>query len=301
MESSPLAHFIDLVITGLAVGALYGLVALSISIIYAGLDIVHFAQGEILTMGAFFCWVLVYNQGLSMPAACLLAVAATVVVAVIIQRVVYNSILKFGGGFTVRGITFMVAGFGVSTVLQNLYWIIWNPMPKPFAFELGSPIVLGSIRLQPVYALILAVSMVLMIALAVFFKKTRLGLAVLAVSYNKPVSSLMGINVNRTMSVTFGLAAALTAAAGILIAPITFVQYNMGLVILQKAFCAAVIGGFGNVTGSILGGLILGVAESLGAGYISTGHKDMIGFIIMIVMLMIRPGGIFNFRVKQKA
>lgn len=296
-----LSHLIDLLITGLAIGALYGLVALSISIIYAGLDIVHFAQGEILTMGAFFCLVLSTTYGMGMPAAILLAIAGTVIVAVVIQRVIYNSILKFGGGFTVRGITFMVAGFGVSTVLQNLYWIIWNPMPKPFVIDLGPPIALGSIHLQPIYLLILAVATVLMIALAIFFRKTRMGLAILAVSYNKPVSSLMGINVNRTMSLTFGLAAALTAAAGILIAPITFVQYNMGLVILQKAFCAAVIGGFGNVTGSILGGLILGVAESLGAGFISTGHKDMIGFIIMIVVLMIRPGGIFNFRVKQKA
>lgn len=296
-----LSHLIDLVITGLAVGALYGLVALSISIIYAGLDIVHFAQGEILTMGAFFCLVLMTDFNLGMPVACVLAVLGTVLVSVVIQRTIYNSILKFGGGFTVRGITFMVAGFGVSTVLQNLYWIIWNPMPKPFVIDLGPPIILGSIRLQPVYMLILGVAMALMLALAVFFKKTRIGLAVLAVSYNKPVSSLMGVNVNRTMSITFGLAAALTAAAGILIAPITFVQYNMGLVILQKAFCAAVIGGFGNVTGSIMGGLLLGVAESLGAGFISTGHKDMIGFIIMIVMLMIRPGGLFNFRVKQKA
>ena len=295
------SHLIDLLITGLAIGALYGLVALSISIVYAGLDIVHFAQGEILTMGAFFCLVLSTTYGMGMPAAILLAIAGTVVVSVVIQRVIYNSILKFGGGFTVRGITFMVAGFGVSTVLQNMYWIIWSPMPKPFVIDLGPPIALGSIHLQPIYLLILVVATVLMIGLAIFFRKTRMGLAILAVSYNKPVSSLMGINVNRTMSVTFGLAAALTAAAGILIAPITFVQYNMGLVILQKAFCAAVIGGFGNVTGSILGGLILGVAESLGAGFISTGHKDMIGFIIMIVMLMIRPGGIFNFRVKQKA
>lgn len=294
-------HLLDLIITGLAIGALYGLVALSISIIYAGLDIVHFAQGEILTMGAFFCLILTTDYKLSLPVACVLAIAMTVVVAVIIQRTIYNSILKFGGGFTVRGITFMVAGFGVSTVLQNLYWIIWNPMPKPFTLDLGPPIPLGSIHLQPVYLLILAVATVLMAALAIFFRKTRMGLAILAVSYNKPVSSLMGINVNRTMSVTFGLAAALTAAAGILIAPITFVQYNMGLVLLQKAFCAAVIGGFGNVTGSILGGLILGVAESLGAGFISTGHKDMIGFIIMILVLMIRPGGLFNFRVKQKA
>ncbi len=294
-------HLLDLVITGLAIGALYGLVALSISIIYAGLDIVHFAQGEILTMGAFFCLVLSTDYKLGMPLACVLAVLLAVMVSVLIQRAIYNSILKFGGGFTVRGITFMVAGFGVSTVLQNLYWIIWNPMPKPFVLDLGPPIALGSIMLQPVYMLILVVATILMIALAVFFKKTRMGLAVLAVSYNKPVSSLMGVNVNRTMSVTFGLAAALTAAAGILIAPITFVQYNMGLVILQKAFCAAIIGGFGNVAGSIFGGLILGVAESLGAGFISTGHKDMIGFIIMIIMLMIRPGGLFSFRVKQKA
>ena len=291
----------DLIITGLAVGSLYGLIAISISIIYSGLDIIHFAQGEIFALGAFLCWF--FYQGLGIPIiwAAVLGIFCTVFFSVLLLRTIYNPILKMSGGFSVRGLTFVVAGFGASIILQNVYWLIWDPSPKPLKLELGDPLVLGELSIQPIYILIIEVSSVLMIALYIFFKKTKLGLAMKAVAYNKPIASLMGVNVNLVMGFTFGLAAALSGIAGILMAPIIYVQYNMGMILFMKGFCSAVLGGLGNVVGAILGGIILGVVESFGAAYISSAHKDMISFVILILVLMFSKHGLFATKTLQKA
>jgi branched-chain amino acid transport system permease protein len=141
----------------------------------------------------------------------------------------------------------------------------------------------------------------LMTALHVFLKKTRLGLAVRAVAGNKEIAALMGIDVGLTISVIFGVACALGAAAGVLVGPINYVQVLMGIGVLIKAFAAAVIGGFGSLPGAVLGGLLVGVTESLGAGYLSGNYKDIYAFILLIIVLMVRPAGMFGVIAKVKA
>ena len=290
----------DLLVVGVAVGAIYGLLALSVSIIYASLDIIHFAQGEIFTLGAFLGFFL-YTAGVPLVFAILLAAAVTCLIAVIVQKGIYNPILKLSGGFSVRGLTFVVAGFGMSAILQNSYWLLWGAVSKNYGANFGEKIAVGTMAIQPVYLVIMGVALLLMVLLALLFSRTKIGLAMKAVSYNKDISLLMGIDVNRVMSFSFGLAAVMSAVAGILSAQIIFVRYNMAMTLLLKAFSAAVIGGLGNVYGAMLGGVLLGIVETFGGSVIGAQYKDIISFIIMIGILMFKPSGLFATRVKQKA
>ncbi len=290
----------DLIIIGLSVGALYGLLALSVSLIYASLDIIHFAQGEIFTMGAFLGWIF-FTNNISFVPSLLLAVVCTSIIAVIIQRLIYKPILKMSAGFSVRGLTFIVAGFGMSIILQTVYWLLFGAVSKNYGADFGEMINLGNMSLQPIYIIVLVIATIMMILIHLLLKKTKIGLSMKAISYNKQISSLMGIDVDRVTSFAFGLAAAMSAVSGILSAQIIFVRFNMAAVILLKAFSAAVIGGLGNVYGSMVGGLLIGVIETVGGSVLGTEYKDVISFAIMILFLMFKPSGLFAFRTKQKA
>jgi branched-chain amino acid transport system permease protein len=290
----------DLIIIGLAVGALYGMLALSVSLIYASLDIVHFAQGEIFTMGAFFGWVFFTNKIPFIPSM-IMAVVLTSIIAVLMQRIIYKPILKMTSGFSVRGLTFIVAGFGMSIILQNVYWLIFGAVSKNYGADFGDMIKIGNMSMKPIYFIVLAVATLLMLGIHLMLKKTKIGLSMKAISYNKEIASLMGIDVDKVTSFAFGLAGAMSAIAGILSAQIIFVRYNMAAVMLLKAFSAAVVGGLGNVYGAMLGGVLIGVVETLGGSVLGTQYKDIISFAIMIIVLMVKPNGIFSFRTRQKA
>ncbi|MFO1281444.1 MAG: branched-chain amino acid ABC transporter permease [Burkholderiales bacterium] len=294
-------YFIDLVIVGLSIGMVYGLVAVGISLIYSGLDVVHFAHGEIYMLGAFIGYTLYTKLGPPFPVVLIGAMALTGLVGVVIERVFYRRILKSGGGYTVAGMAMVICGFGMSIILQNVAFLIWGPKPLPFPVTFGMPIEIGRVTLPAAYVWIVVAALTLMAALHVFLKHTRLGLAVRAVAGNKEIASLMGINVPLTISVIFGVACALGAAAGVLIGPINYVQVLMGIGILVKAFAAAVIGGFGSLPGAVLGGLLVGVTESLGAGYLSGSYKEIYAFVLLIVVLMVRPAGLFGVIAKVKA
>ena len=151
------------------------------------------------------------------------------------------------------------------------------------------------------YVWIVAAALVLMLTLNLLLKKTRIGLAMRAVAYNKDIAYLSGVNVPMMISLIFGIGCALGAAAGVLIGPINYVQVMMGIGVLIKAFAAAVVGGFGSLPGAILGGLLVGVVESLGAGFISGTYKDVYAFILLIVVLMVKPSGILGVEAKMKA
>ncbi len=213
----------------------------------------------------------------------------------------YRRILRGGGGYTVAGMAMVICGFGMSIVLQNVAFLIWGARALPFPVSYGMPIEIGNLTLPAAYVWIVLAALALMTALHVFLKKTRLGLAVRAVAGNKEIAALMGIDVGLTISVIFGVACALGAAAGVLVGPINYVQVLMGIGVLIKAFAAAVIGGFGSLPGAVLGGLLVGVTESLGAGYLSGNYKDIYAFILLIIVLMVRPAGLFGVLAKTKA
>ncbi len=292
---------IDLVIIGVSVGMVYALVALGISLIYSGLDIVHFAHGEIYMIGAFIGLTLYKTVGMPFIVAFVLAVILTGLVGVFIERVFYRRLTSGGGGYTVAGMGMVIAGFGMSIVLQNVAFLVWGPKPLPFPVAFGMPIEIGNLALPMSYLWIIVTALVLMFGLNLVLKKTMIGLAIRAVAYNKEIAYLSGVNVPLMISMIFGIACALGGAAGILIAPINYVQVQMGIGVLIKAFAAAVVGGFGSLPGAVLGGLLVGVVESLGAAFISGTYKDVYAFILLIVVMMVKPSGILGVAAKIKA
>ncbi|MCX7384217.1 MAG: branched-chain amino acid ABC transporter permease [Alphaproteobacteria bacterium] len=296
-----LDYFVDPIIIGVSIGMVYGLVALGISLIYSGLDIVHFAHGEIYMFGAFIGLTLFQKLALPYVPTLLLAIVLTGLLGMFIERVFYRRLTSGGGGYTVAGMAMVVSGFGMSILLQNIAFLIWGPKALPFPVPHGMPIEIGDLALPMSYVWIIGTALVLMTALHLVLKKTMIGLAMRAVAYNKDIAYLSGINVPLMISLTFGVACALGAAAGVLIGPINYVQVQMGIGILVKAFAAAVVGGFGSLPGAVLGGVLVGVVESLGAGFISGTYKDVYAFVLLIIVLMVRPAGILGVSIKMKA
>ena len=289
------------ILFGVTIGVVYGIVALGISLIYSGLDIVHFAHGELYMFGAFFGLVFTQTMGFPYPVALVLAMLCAGVLGMGIERVFYRRLTKSGGGYTVAGMGMIICGFGMSIVLMNVAFLIWGAAAEPFPVDLGMPYQFGDIALPKSYALTAVVAVCLMIILHYFLKKTKAGLAVRAVAANKDIASLMGINVPRIISLIFGLACGLAAAAGVLIGPLQSVQVEMGYLMLLKAFAAAVVGGFGSLPGAIVGGIIVGITENLGAAYISASHKDIYAFLLLILVLMFKPSGLFGVVARVKA
>ena len=289
------------ILFGVTIGVVYGIVALGISLIYSGLDIVHFAHGELYMFGAFIGIFFSQTMGFPYPVALVLAMLCAGVLGMGIERVFYRRLTKSGGGYTVAGMGMIICGFGMSVVLMNVAFLIWGAAAEPFPVDLGMPYQFGDIALPKSYALTAVVAVCLMIILHYFLKKTKAGLAVRAVAANKNIASLMGINVPRIISLIFGLACGLGGAAGVLIGPMQSVQVDMGYLLLLKAFAAAVVGGFGSLPGAIVGGIIVGITENLGAAYISASHKDIYAFLLLILVLMFKPSGLFGVVARVKA
>ena len=289
------------IIFGVTIGVVYGMVALGISLIYSGLDIVHFAHGEIYMFGAFFGLVLAKDMSIPYPAALIGAMILAGLMGMLIERVFYRRLTRSGGGYTVAGMGMIICGFGMSVALMNVAFLIWGADAKPFSINLGMPLQISNISIPQSYLLTAVVSFALMGLLHFFLKYTKIGLAVRAVAQNKDIAYLMGINVPVFISLIFGLACALAAAAGVLIGPMQSVQVEMGYLMLMKAFAAAVVGGFGSLPGALLGGILVGIFENLGAAYISPSHKDIYAFLLLILVLMIRPSGLFGIEAKVKA
>ncbi|MDP6204758.1 MAG: branched-chain amino acid ABC transporter permease [Deltaproteobacteria bacterium] len=289
------------IIFGVTIGVVYGMVALGISLIYSGLDIVHFAHGEIYMFGAFFGLVLAKDMSIPYPAALIGAMILAGLMGMLIERVFYRRLTRSGGGYTVAGMGMIICGFGMSVALMNVAFLIWGADAEPFSIDLGMPLQIADIYIPQSYLLTAVVSFALMGLLHFFLKYTKIGLAVRAVAQNKDIAYLMGINVPVFISLIFGLACALAAAAGVLIGPMQSVQVEMGYLMLMKAFAAAVVGGFGSLPGALLGGILVGIFENLGAAYISPSHKDIYAFLLLILVLMIRPSGLFGIEAKVKA
>ncbi|MGB2262453.1 MAG: branched-chain amino acid ABC transporter permease, partial [Candidatus Puniceispirillaceae bacterium] len=202
------------------------------------------------------------------------------------------------------GMGMIICGFGMSVALVNVAYFIWGAEAEPFRANLDYIPRLsfpGDIEVPESYVLTAIISVALMAALHYFLRHTKTGLAVRAVAHNKDIAYLMGINVPLMISLIFGLACGLAAAAGVLIGPMQSVQVEMGYLMLMKAFAAAVVGGFGSLPGAILGGIMVGVFENLGAAYISPSHKDIYAFLLLILVLMFKPSGLLGVEAKVKA
>jgi branched-chain amino acid transport system permease protein len=273
---------------GLTAGAIYALVALGFSIIFNASRVINFAQGEFVMIGGMSA-VSLLQAGAPMP----LAIAGAVLIAVLVGLALAQLALESSRGSSV--VTLIIITIGASIFLRGLAQLVWDKKLHALPpFSGDRPIQLWGATLLPQSLWVLSVTLAVVVALSAFFGHTRLGKAMLATSHNRLAAQLAGIDVRSVMLASFALAAALGAIAGVLIAPITFTSYDIGIMLGLKGFAAAILGGLGNFPGAVVGGLVLGLLESLGAGYLSSAYKDVIAFAIILIVLFFRPDGILG-------
>ena len=273
---------------GLTAGAIYALVALGFSIIYNASRVLNFAQGEFVMIGGMSAVSLV-GAGAPMPVAIVGAVAISAVVGLLLER------LAVGRARNADVVTLVIITIGASIFLKGLAQLVWDKSIHPLAPLSGDkPIALFGATILPQSLWVLGVTVLIVIALSWFFNRTLYGKAMLATSYNRLAAQLVGVEVRRVLFASFGLAAALGAIAGVLVAPITFTSYDIGVMLGLKGFAAAILGGLGSFPGAIVGGLVLGLFENLSAGYVSSAYKDVIAFAIILAVLFFRPDGLLG-------
>jgi branched-chain amino acid transport system permease protein len=284
---------VHVLVSGLATGSIYALMALSLVIIYNATRTLNFAQGEMLMVSAFVAWTSYTSFGLPLAVALLVAVAASALLAFGIERVIIRR------SISATHWDVLIITLGLSLMLRAGAGMVWSHDDFPFPAFFGSrPLAVGAVRLAPTSLGIIGASLVIMLALYLLFTFTRLGRAMRAVAQNQNAARLMGISVERVYSASWVLAAVVGAIAGVLIAPVVFVSTKMGIVVIN-GFTAAVLGGFGSMPGAVLGGMLLGVIENLAPLYLPTGIRYAVPFLLLIGILVIRPSGLLG-RVERR-
>lgn len=291
-----LAINLQILFSGLAVGAIYSLVALGFVLIIRATNVVNFAQGDFAMLGAFAMMTMLTLFKLPYWLSFLLALAV---------MTVFGVIFNYGVYYPLRNRSFLpviISTLGASIFLQNTVLAVFGPQAQPLekVFK-SSGFEVGGVFLDSQYLVILAVTVVAVVFQYFLFEHTLLGKKLQATSQDKDMARLLGIPVAGMIAITFIYSATLGGLAGILIGPVLFVSIGMGSIIALKAFSATIIGGFGDVTGAIVGGLLLGVVESFAGAYISVPYKDAFGFLLLFIFLLIRPQGIFGEKISEKA
>jgi branched-chain amino acid transport system permease protein len=284
--------FLQFLLSGITIGSLYALTAIGFTVIYNCTQVVNFAQGEFVMLGAMIAAVLVNHGHVPLWAACVIAVVAVTIVG----GLTAGSILRPLRTGTV--VTLIIITVGASILFRGVAMLLWGkeairlpPEYKDHFIRIGQ----ASINLQSVWVMLTTV--VLVILLWLFYKYTMIGRAMRACASCKPGAKLVGININRMTIMSFALGAGVGALGGVVIFPIPGASYDMGTMYGMKGFCAAILGGLGNFTGGIIAGVTLGVLESMATGYAPSGYggyKDAIAFIILLIILFVRPQGVFG-------
>ncbi len=292
-------------INGLVLGSIYALVALGYTMVYGILELINFAHGEMVMIGAMVALTIIQmlaGSGLPGPfivlAGLAAAIPACVIVAFTVERVAYRPLRH------APRLAPLITAIGVSILLQNLAAIIWGKQYIPLSGVLTvTPFQIGGATMTNLQVFIILLSAALMAALLWVVKKTRLGRAMRATAQNKEVAGLMGVNIDQIISITFMIGAAMAAVAGVMVTSYySQAHYYMGFMLGLKAFTAAVLGGIGNLGGAMLGGLLLGIIESLGAGYIGditggllgSNYQDIFAFFVLILVLIFKPSGLMG-------
>ena len=289
-------QLLQIIISGIAQGCIYGLIALGFVLIYKATETVNFAQGELMMLGAFCGLALMSFAGFPFWLAVLSAIAAMALFGIALERVVIRPILgqpafsvvmlTIGIGYVTRGLVTMIPTIGTET----------HTLEVPYKDQAWN---LGALVLNVEQMVVIAATALLSALLYAMFRFTKLGIAMQASSQNQLAAYYMGIPVRRLNGLVWGLAAAVAAVAGLLLAPITFVHANMGFIGL-KAFPAAVVGGFGSLPGAIVGDIVIGLVEALSGFYLPEGFKDIAAYVVVLVMLVVRPNGLFGEKLRKK-
>ena len=287
--------FAQAVVSGLAIGSVYALIAIGFTMIWQAVNLINFAQGDLFMLGAYLGFT--FYSVLKVPywASILLALLASGLVGLLIERLALRPL------WAASPMSLLLATIAVSVLLRNIALLIWGPDALGFPPILGdSPVRLGSITLAPQHLVILGTTLIAITLLHLFFQKTKYGTAMRATAIDPDTASLLGVNVRVMVAFIFALSAALGGLAGVLISPIFFATTEMGNLVGLKAFAAAVLGGLNNVYGALIGGLLLGVLENVTAGFVSSNYRDAIAFVVMILVLRFRPSGILGQRTIEK-
>lgn len=291
-----LNSMIEQLINGLRTGSIYALIALGYTMVYGIAKMINFAHGDIIMVGAYALFVLVTTLQLPVVPAVILTIIFCALLGVITEKVAYKPLRK------AQPLAVLITAIGVSYFLQNIVQLLFGATPLPFASIIKIPAVrLGTINVSGITLITLVVTAVCMILLSLFISKTKTGRAMRAVSEDKGAAELMGINVNGTISLTFAIGSGLAAVAGILfICQYESLRPTLGALPGIKAFVAAVLGGIGSIPGAMLGGIILGIIESLSKAYISTQLSDAIVFGVLVIVLLVRPSGLLGKMRREK-
>jgi len=281
-------EFLQFAFSGLTVGAVYALVALGFTLIYNASDVINFAQGEFVMLGGMVT-VFLGLAGVPLPLAACLAVVATVAVGLALYRFALEPARRAGA------VVLIIITIGASIFLRGAAQILFDKrfhsLPPWFG---GDAIRVGGATILPQSLVVLAGAVVIVVLLWAFIDRTLIGKAIVAAAANELAARLSGINTRRIVGLSFAISAAIGAVAGVLITPITLTSYDVGTLLALKGFAAAMLGGIGSAAGAVVGGLILGLLEAFAAGYLSSQYKDAVAFLIILLVLLAMPRGLFG-------
>jgi branched-chain amino acid transport system permease protein len=283
-----MAELLQFVFSGLTVGAIYALVALGFTLIYKASDIINFAQGEFVMLGGMTT-VFATLAGVPLPLAALLAVIVTTAVGVALHRLAIEPARE------ASPVALIMITIGASIFLRGVAQIVFDKQfhSLPPLFD-ADPIQFGGAAILPQSLVVLACATIIVTLLWLFIDRTMLGKAVIATAANRLAARLVGVDTRRIVDFSFAVSAAIGAIAGVLITPIALTSYDVGTLLALKGFAAAMLGGIGSAPGAVVGGLLLGMIEALSAGYLSSNYKDAVAFLIILVVLVFMPQGLFG-------
>ena len=276
-------------ITGITVGSIYAMVAIGFNIIYDVTEIINFAQGEFVALGGLMMVTLHVSLGIPIVPAFGASILIVTLVGILVDRLAIRPIRQ------PSVLTLIIATIAVSFIIRGAAMYFWGKDPYDLpAFSGREPILILGGVIQPQYLWVVGFLVIIVLCLSFFFDKTLIGKAMRACADNADAAQLVGINVNKMIMLSFALSAAIGAVAGIIITPISLMEYDRGAMLAVKGFGAVILGGLGSFPGAIIGGLIMGMIESFGAGLISSGYKDAFALIVLLGVLFFRPSGIMG-------
>ncbi|MCR5785116.1 MAG: branched-chain amino acid ABC transporter permease [Eubacterium sp.] len=291
-------QFLQNLIFGISLGSIYAIMALGYTMVYGIAKMLNFAHGDVIMVGSYVVFYAVAASGMNPILGILLSVVICTVMGIVIEKVAYKPLRK------VASLAVLITAIGVSYLLQNVALLLFGADTKSFPDVLSLPslnLAGGALTISGTAVLAIVCCLIIMAGLLTFIKKTKAGQAMLAVSEDKDAAQLMGVNVNKTISLTFAIGSGLAAIAGVLLCS----QYHSlnpytGALPGIKAFTAAVFGGIGSIPGAFVGGLLLGIIEDLSSAYISTQLANAIVFAVLIVVLLVKPTGLFGKKIREK-
>lgn len=281
--------FLQYVINGLIIGGAYALIGIGLTLIFGIMNVVNFAHGEMYMLGAYFLFTFFTKMEINFFLSMLLAILSVMGIGYLFEKGILKPLRR-------KSIdTVMLSMIGLSLFIQNIAMLIWTPIPESIKNPLPmKTLTVGELYFLPQRILVICVALFLVLLTHLLLRRTKIGKAMRATFQDLEAASLMGIRIDRIYSFTFVLGVGLAAAAGTLLAPIFTVHPYIGNLANLKAFAIVIIGGLGSFSGAVTAGLLLGVFESLGAGYVSSGYQDAVGFILLIIILIFRPKGLFG-------